>query len=115
MIDSFQFSSLPEIIFGKGKRNELPAAVNSIGKKVLLLTGSSSIHNSGHGEEIISDWYLAFYSEWLPESGYELIPGYHFQYYDRRFKGLDQIEDSTLDVYIPIKAASSTAAGTHER
>jgi len=54
MIDSFQFSSLPEIIFGIGKRNELASAVNSIGTRVLLLTGSSSIHNLGHGEEIIS-------------------------------------------------------------
>ncbi len=54
MIDSFQFSSLPKIIFGTGKRNELPTAVKSIGKRVLLLTGSSSIHNSGHGEEILS-------------------------------------------------------------
>ena len=54
MIDSFQFSSLPEIIFGAGKRNELAAAVTLLGKKVLLLTGSSSIHNSGHGDEIIS-------------------------------------------------------------
>jgi alcohol dehydrogenase class IV len=54
MIDSFQFSSLPKIIFGTGKRNELAAEVNSRGKRVLLLTGSSSIHNSGHGDEIIS-------------------------------------------------------------
>jgi len=54
MIDSFQFSSLPEILFGTGKRNELAAAVNSIGNRVLLLTGSSSIHNLGHGEEITS-------------------------------------------------------------
>lgn len=54
MIDSFQFSSLPKIIFGTGKRNELAAEVNSRGKRVLLLTGSSSIHNSGHGDEIIN-------------------------------------------------------------
>ncbi len=54
MIDSFQFSSLPEIFFGRGKRNELAAAVKARGNRVLLLTGSSSIHNSGHGEEIIS-------------------------------------------------------------
>ncbi len=54
MIESFQFSSLPEIIFGKGKRNELPGKAKSIGKRVLLLTGSSSIHNTGHGDEIIS-------------------------------------------------------------
>jgi alcohol dehydrogenase class IV len=54
MSESFQFSSLPKIIFGNGKRNELAAEVNSRGKRVLLLTGSSSIHNLGHGEEIIS-------------------------------------------------------------
>lgn len=54
MIESFQFSSLPRIIFGKGKRDELADAVKSWGNKVLLLTGSSSIHNSGHGDEIIS-------------------------------------------------------------
>ena len=54
MIDSFQFSSLPKIIFGPGKRNELAAELSSRGNKVLLLTGSSSVHNSGHGDEIIT-------------------------------------------------------------
>ncbi len=54
MIDSFQFSSLPDIIFGAGKRIELPSAVAARGTKVLLLTGSSSYHNLGHGDEIIS-------------------------------------------------------------
>ncbi len=54
MIDPFQFSSLPEILFGEGVRNQLVDAAKKRGKRVLLLTGSSSIHNSGHGEEIIS-------------------------------------------------------------
>ncbi len=54
MIDSFQFSSLPEIIFGRGKRNELAAAVNARGNRVLLLTRSYSIQNSGYSDEIIS-------------------------------------------------------------
>lgn len=54
MIEAFQFSSLPEILFGEGVRSELPQAAMKIGKRVLLLTGSSSIHNSGHGDEIIS-------------------------------------------------------------
>ena len=54
MTDSFQFSSLPKIIFGPGKRNELAAELSSRGNKVLLLTGSSSVHNSGHGDEIIT-------------------------------------------------------------
>lgn len=54
MTDSFQFSSLPKIIFGAGKRTELAAELSSRGNKVLLLTGSSSVHNSGHGDEIIT-------------------------------------------------------------
>ncbi|MCP4313266.1 MAG: iron-containing alcohol dehydrogenase [Bacteroidetes bacterium] len=54
MIDSFQFSSLPEILFGKGKRQDLLPCVKVYGNNALLLTGTSSIHNSGHGEEIIS-------------------------------------------------------------
>jgi alcohol dehydrogenase class IV len=53
MIDSFQFSSLPKIIFGPGKRSELAKELIRFGKRILLLTGSSSIHNSGHGEQII--------------------------------------------------------------
>jgi len=49
----FQFSSLPKIIFGAGKRFELARHVKSFGSEVLLITGSTSIHNSGHGNEII--------------------------------------------------------------
>jgi len=58
MIPSFKFSSLPEIHFGTGKRSLLPGIVKEIGSKVLLLTGSSSIHNAGHGEEIINSMQL---------------------------------------------------------
>jgi len=54
MTDSFQFSSLPKIIFGPGKRNELATELRSRGNRVLLLTGSSSVHNSGHGDGIIT-------------------------------------------------------------
>jgi alcohol dehydrogenase class IV len=54
MIDPFQFSSLPEILFGEGIRNELSGAAIKRGNRVLLFTGSSSIHDSGHGDEIIS-------------------------------------------------------------
>jgi alcohol dehydrogenase class IV len=66
MIHPFQFSSLPEIRFGNGKRNDLPEVAKSLGSRVLLLTGSSSIHNSGHGDEIISGLKkenLEFYHE----------------------------------------------------
>lgn len=54
MISSFQFSSLPKIIFGPGKRAELHEQVLPFGTTVLLVTGTTSIHYSGHGDEIIS-------------------------------------------------------------
>ncbi len=55
MTQSFQFSSLPEILFGAGKRNELPSAVSARGKKVLLLSGSTSMHHAGYLDAIITD------------------------------------------------------------
>lgn len=52
MIDAFQFSSLPAIIFGAGKRSELAAAARSRGNKVLLLIRTTSIHDADHADEI---------------------------------------------------------------
>ena len=53
------------------------------------------------GEEISTDWYSAA-EQWITEEGYTRSLPYIFQYYDERFKGMDQIEESILDVYIPI-------------
>jgi AraC family transcriptional regulator len=55
------------------------------------------------GEEITSDWPRKIYQEWLPNSGYEAAHQYNFQYYDERFKGIDQIDESIIDVYMPVK------------
>ena len=55
------------------------------------------------GQEITSDWGWTIYREWLPASGYQESFPFSFQYYDQRFKGLDNIKESVLDVYIPIK------------
>jgi alcohol dehydrogenase class IV len=66
MITSFQFSSLPKIVFGPGKRSELSKELKTYGSTVLLLTGSTSIHNSGHGEEIrknLSNAGIKFHQE----------------------------------------------------
>jgi predicted transcriptional regulator YdeE len=54
------------------------------------------------GEEITSDWGRRIYEEWLPSSPYDVVLPYGFQYYDDRFKGLDHVEDSLLDVYVPV-------------
>ncbi len=55
------------------------------------------------GEEITSDWPQQIYQEWLPASGYEPAYQYNFQYYDERFKGVDNIAESIIDVYVPVK------------
>ncbi len=52
MVSTFQFSVLPKIIFGPRKRMELAALLKQYGSNVLLITGTTSIHNSGHWDEI---------------------------------------------------------------
>jgi len=54
------------------------------------------------GEQISSDWEKIL-EDWMKASGYQSTASYNFQYYDERFKGLDRISESVLDVYIPIK------------
>jgi predicted transcriptional regulator YdeE len=56
------------------------------------------------GEEITSDWHQMIYQSWMPESGYREAYQYSFQLYDKRFKGLEHLEESTIDLYIPIES-----------
>ena len=58
------------------------------------------------GEAIYSDWVMNI-DRWLVEAGYERNHPYSVQYYDPRFKGLDQIADSTLDVCMPVRKATA--------
>jgi predicted transcriptional regulator YdeE len=55
------------------------------------------------GEQIVGDWAAEMFAEWLPQAGYEGDGRYSIQRYDERFKGLQQIEESVLEVYIPIR------------
>jgi predicted transcriptional regulator YdeE len=55
------------------------------------------------GRQIVSDWPRMIYHEWLPASGYQEVYPYMFEFYDQRFKGLDDLEGSAIDVYIPVK------------
>ncbi len=54
------------------------------------------------GEEIISDWEWQVDNVWLPELGAHRRMTFSFQRYDARFKGMDRIAESELDVYIPL-------------
>ena len=57
------------------------------------------------GKAIFEDWEKEI-KAWLDENSYKEAYPYNFQYYDQRFKGLDRIEESQIDVYIPIEKAA---------
>ena len=58
------------------------------------------------GEEITGDWHMEI-DQWISTAGYQRAHSFMFQYYDERFKGVDNIEESVLDVYMPVKKAVS--------
>lgn len=55
------------------------------------------------GKQITSDWPKMIYQEWMPASGYQEAYPYMFQLYDQRFKGLEHLDASVLDAYVPVK------------
>jgi predicted transcriptional regulator YdeE len=54
------------------------------------------------GEEISADWHMKI-DRWIEEAGYQRAYPYSFQYYDERFKGVQDLANSVLDVYMPVK------------
>jgi predicted transcriptional regulator YdeE len=54
------------------------------------------------GDQISSDWEKMI-MEWLFASDYESNGNFGVQLYDERFKGMDRMDESILDVYVPIK------------
>ena len=54
------------------------------------------------GQQIISDWSTEM-ARWLSQTGYQRAYKFGFQYYDERFKSIQQIDESVLDAYVPVK------------
>lgn len=65
------------------------------------------------GEEIVSDWSLMI-AEWMLEAGYDSAHPFGLQRYDERFKGLDNLEGSELDVYVPVVPAGDVPTDSHQ-
>ena len=55
------------------------------------------------GKAIMEDWQSLIFEGWLANSGYDSAHNFGFQLYDERFKGMGNLEESEVDVYIPIK------------
>jgi predicted transcriptional regulator YdeE len=60
------------------------------------------------GRQISSDWHLEI-DQWIAEAGYQHGLPFSFQYYDERFKGVDNLEESILDVYMPVTPLTPAA------
>jgi AraC family transcriptional regulator len=58
------------------------------------------------GKEIVSNWSDEIYKKWLPSSGYVEASKYLLECYDKRFKGMENIDTSELDIWVPIKEQS---------
>ena len=75
---------------------------------VRFLPGGTFALLTAKGPEITS-WEGDFYGQWLPSSGYQLAAfrdlNFQIQAYEAgRFKGAgDQLQESELDVYVPIE------------
>ena len=54
-----------------------------------------------HGAEIESDWNQGM-ADWMARAGYRRAFPYGFQRYDERFKGVDDMERSVLEAYVPV-------------
>lgn len=71
---------------------------------IKVLPASSYAVFTLSGEQITSDWYQIIYRSWMPGSGYREAYRYSFQMYDQRFKGTKRLDESELDLYIPVTA-----------
>jgi AraC family transcriptional regulator len=54
------------------------------------------------GSLIKEDWTGRMSREWLPENGLIQTANFAINVYDKRFKGMDRLDESELDVYVPV-------------
>jgi predicted transcriptional regulator YdeE len=76
---------------------------------VKILPATTYVVFTLRGEQISGDWSQTI-ADWMDEAGYTATHPYGFQLYDRRFKGLDNLEASELDVYFPIEPAADATS-----
>ncbi len=71
---------------------------------VKLLPPATYVVFTLRGQQINSDWSRLIQG-WMTQEGYVRPHPYGFQLYDERFKDVQHIDESILDVYVPIEPA----------
>jgi predicted transcriptional regulator YdeE len=59
------------------------------------------------GAEITADWAQTVFGQALPEAGLIPAAAYSLQRYDERFKGMDRLEESQLEVWAPVSESGA--------
>ncbi len=87
-----------EVFAGEEVRTaQLPVALSA-----KFIPASDYLKISLTGQEIVSDWWQELDAIISAEKGVTRNYGYIIQAYDERFKGVDRIDESALDAYIPL-------------
>ena len=104
MVKAFQIASTPNIIFGVGKRKELPQLIRKVGNNIALIVGKSSFVKSEIGQELIQlidGFGITIYQIEIPkEPTPELID-----------KAVNKLQEIAIDVVVAIGGGSVLDAG----
>ena len=73
---------------------------------IKLLPPSTYAGFTLRGDQITADWDQTILTGWMARTGYEPAHPFSLQRYDERFKGLNRIEESVLELYVPIRRSS---------
>jgi len=104
MIPSFNFASIPNIIFGPGKIVELYHIIPRFGNNILFVIGTSSIKNSGKWDNIISEIEERGFNFWNVSVNHEPSP----QLID---EAATKFRNKNIDLVVGIGGGSVTDAG----
>src|SRR5436305_11372397 len=52
MIPDYEFLAPPRIVFGWGRRRELPALARTLGRRAFVVLGSRTLHRNGTWDEL---------------------------------------------------------------
>ena len=83
---------------GVARGAQLPVALST-----KYIPASEYLKITLSGKEITADWWLGLEDMIAASGGYTRKTGYILQAYDARFLGMDQIEGSVMDVFIPVE------------
>jgi alcohol dehydrogenase class IV len=104
MINSFQISKIPRIIFKNGGLSILPSLAESYGFSVAVVTGNKSFENSSGGSKLFDEFRsknIRYYHVRIPgEPSPEMVD-----------KAVAELRDKNIDLVISIGGGSAIDAG----